>query len=130
MRSLRLLRYGAEAEQIRLKLLLRRQIGRVAMFGAAALLLLFALAVGHAAAFIALCERLTPLWSCAVLGGADLLVAALLAMLASASRPGAMERQALAQRRAAMDGVRAGLSLAALTRSVIMAVLAARRRRK
>ena len=96
MRPVNLAEVVARAELLRLRWLLRRQGGRVALVAVAAVFLLAALAGAHAAAIIALMTRVAPVWAVLIVAAADLVIAAGLLAAAAPDRPGPVEREARA----------------------------------
>jgi len=94
MRTLRLAKAAAQAEALRLREMARRQarcaaIACVALFFFAAFLV-----AGHVAIGMALVPMVTRLQAVLIVGGGDLLIALLLALIALLSKPGALEREA------------------------------------
>lgn len=103
MRSLRLARLAAKAELLRLRQLLRRQAIRGLFALAAAVFLFAALACLHVAAALALAARMTPVQAVLILAAVDAVIAIVLLAVAARDRPGAVEREALAVRKAAVE---------------------------
>lgn len=101
MRPVRLARAAAEAEGLRLKRLVRRQVLRVVYAVIALVFFLATLGVGHVVGWMLLRTRLTDLQALLVLLGADALLLVVFGLLAAVSHPGAVEREALEVRRAA-----------------------------
>jgi hypothetical protein len=113
MRSFDLLRVAAEAELLRLRAMLARQ-GRRAAFGAvAAVFLLGVLILGEIAGWQVLRLYVAPISATLILLGINLVFAAVFAGLAARSKPGHVEREALAVRRQAVDAARRASSLTA-----------------
>jgi hypothetical protein len=114
MRVLELARVAAEAEGLRLRHNARRTAVR-AVLGLIALgFLLGAIVLCHIAAWY----RLSMSWdepiAALIIAGVDLLVAAVLALLAMRSSAGRVEAEALALRRRALDHASTSLTLPAL----------------
>ena len=103
MRGFRLARIAAEAERLRLRLLLRRQIVRAVLGAGAVVFLLAALVALHVAAALALAEHLAPLNAALIVAAADVVVAIVLGLFATRNVPGRAEREALRVRRIAVD---------------------------
>jgi uncharacterized membrane protein len=114
MRTLQLARVAAEAEALRLRHNVRRTAVRTALGLAALCFLLGAIILCHVAAW----WRLSMSWdapsAALMVAGADLVVAVVLALLATRSSPGRVEAEALALRRRALDNVGNSLILPAL----------------
>jgi hypothetical protein len=126
VRPVRLGRAAAQAEWLRVRLMLRRTAVRGALFAAAVVFLLAAIAAGHVATWIALRPLLSPLWATACIGGGDLVLAILLLSLASRDVPSAAELEAAQMSRAARGALAREFMLFGLMRS-LMSLL---RRRK
>jgi hypothetical protein len=104
MRPLRLARIAAEAEGLRLRHQARRTAYR-AVLGLAALALLIGTVIfTHIAAWFWLRLSWEGQYVALTLAGADLVVAVILALLATLSSPGRVELEALAVRRRALEG--------------------------
>ena len=111
MRSFQLIRLAIEAEALRLRHHARRTLKRL-VFGYFALALLFgALMFGHVAAWYWLREHLAGQYVALIFAGVDLSLAVILAVLASRSTPGRLEREALEVRRRALDDAAGSLSV-------------------
>lgn len=102
MRAIRLARVAAQAEALRLRHLLRRQVTRVALAAVAAVFALGALIALHIAGAMALAEHISVIQSVLVVAGADAVVAIVLLAVAARDVPGAVEREALQLRRTAV----------------------------
>ena len=122
MRPVRLARAAAQAEWLRIQLMLRRTAVRGALFAAAMVFLLAAVAAGHVAAWLALRPLLTPLWATGAVGGGDLVLAILLLSLAARDVPGAAELEAAQMSRAARGALAREFMLFGLMRSVMSLV--------
>jgi hypothetical protein len=103
VRSYRLARVAAQAELLRLRLLLRRQAVRALLAMAAAVFAAAALVALHVAGAMALAESLSVVQATLVVAGVDALIALILMALAARDTPGAVEREALQLRRRALD---------------------------
>ena len=106
MRPFHLARLGAEAELLRLKLAASRTAVRLALAALAALFLACALAGLHVAAVLWLAGPLGPVGAVLAVAGGDLLIAALLVLIAARSVPGAMEAEARGLRDSALAELR------------------------
>ncbi len=132
MRTLRLARVAAEAEGLRLRSMARRIAVR-ALLGLLALVFLAGtLVFVHVALWYWL--RLSYEWQqvsvAALLGGADLVLAALLAMLAMRSSPSRTEVEALEIRRRAWRGVASTMALSTLMMPLLRLGVSVLRRRR
>jgi len=130
MRTLRLARIAAEAEGLRLRYSARRAAVR-AVLGLVALgFLLGALVFCQIAAWYWLRASWDRPAAALILAGAELVLAAILALLAAWSSPGRVELEALAVRRRALKAAISGLALSALATQLLrLAVDLLRRRR-
>ncbi|MEA2790764.1 MAG: hypothetical protein QOG73_3170 [Acetobacteraceae bacterium] len=116
MRPFRLARIAAEAELVRLRGMMTRIMTRV-IFGVVALFfLLGAMVFAHVAAWYEIRIGLDQsyLATAGILGGADLLLAIILLLLASRSSPSKVEVEALNVRRRAIEGIGSALTLTQL----------------
>ena len=132
MRPFRLARIAAEAEGVRLRGMAARIATRAA-FGILALVFLAgALVFAHLAAWYELRTALELSYLLAVgsLGGADLLVAIVLLLLASRSTPSRVEIEALEVRRKAIEGISSAMSITALLLPLLRLATSFRRRRR
>jgi hypothetical protein len=113
MRPGRLVRIAAEAEILRLRGMITRIAVRTALAGVALVFLLGALTSAHIAAWYWLRINLGQsfLATSGILGGLDLLIGIVCGLLASRSRPGRVEREALLVRRQAVAGLGNAFSL-------------------
>ena len=113
MRPVRLARIAAEAEGVRLRGLATRIATRVVLAVVALLFIIGAIMFAHVAAWyeIRIALDQTFLVTTGIMGGADLLIAIVLALLASRSRPSRVEREALDVRRKAIQGISGTLSV-------------------
>jgi len=114
MRTLRLLEVAAQAERLRLRAMLQRNLIRLAWAVGSAMFVAATIVCGHVAAIAAMSERLTLAQASGLVALADLVIAVILAVVVSHSRISAGERAALTLRRDAMSGIGSGLSWAAL----------------
>jgi hypothetical protein len=114
MRPLRLAKIAAEAEVLRLRRRARRTAFRVGFLGAAAVFALAALSFAHVAVFVALDGPFRPASAAVIVLGGDLAIALVLTLLASNSRPGAIEREARQVREHAVEQLENILASAAL----------------
>ena len=103
--SLRLAKAAIQAEILRLKVLLQRQARRAVFAVIALVFALFALAGLHIIAGVLLARVVSPLLALVIVVAADVVVAGILLVLASRSRPGQAEQEARAVRDEAWRGV-------------------------
>ena len=132
MHPFRLARIAAEAEGIRLKRLVSR-IAMRAIFAVVALLfVLGAIVFAHIAAWYWVRTGLdqTFLAATGILGGADLLVAIILGLLATRSAPSRLEREALDVRRKAIQAMTSSLNLIQMALPILRIAADYRRRRR
>jgi hypothetical protein len=107
-------RAAAQAEVLRIKSLIARQITRAVMGGVAAVFLVAVLVMVHVVAFIALGPLLPPLWDAVVILAFDLVVALLFGLLAAKSTPGPVEAEAKVIRDQALSEMKESLAIAAI----------------
>jgi hypothetical protein len=107
MNPFRLGRIAAEAEGLRLRGMVTRIAVRVVLGIIALLFAVGALVFAHFAAFYLIRVDLDQSYLAAIgiLGGVDLLIAIILVVLASRSRPSRVERESLEVRRKAIEGL-------------------------
>jgi hypothetical protein len=123
MRTLRLVRIAAQAEGVRLREQARRSMVR-AMLGVVAMVFLAAAVVfAHAAGWYWLRRYWTELDTALAMAGADIVIAALLLVLAARSSPGRLEREALAVRRQAWDSAAGSVAVSALVMQLLRQVM-------
>jgi hypothetical protein len=129
MRSLRLARIAAEAEGLRLRHVAQRNVVR-AVLGVVALGFLFvALAFCQVAVWYWLRMSFDRPPAALIQAGGNLVLAAILALLAARSSPGRVEVEALAIRRRALEDASRGLAFSTLVAQLIpLAVRLLRRR--
>jgi hypothetical protein len=102
MRTTRLVRIAAEAEALRLRRLVRRQIVR-GVLGAVALIFLgAALASAHIVGYFALRYVIAPVFAALIILGIDVVLCVVFVVLAVSNGPGEVEREALSVRRQAL----------------------------
>lgn len=132
MRPFRLARIAAEAEGVRLRALAARIATRAAFAIVALVFLAGALVFAHLAVWYELRTALglSYLLSVASLGGADLLVAIVLLLLASRSSPSRVEIEALEVRRKAIEGIGSAMSITAMLLPLVRLATSFRRRRR
>jgi hypothetical protein len=113
MRPIRLARIAAEAEGVRLRGFITRVVTRLILAVIAFLFVLGAIVFGHVAAWYEIRTALdqTFLVTTGIVGGADLIVAIILGLLASRSSPSRVEVEALEVRRNAIQGIQSTLSI-------------------
>ncbi|MDR3537519.1 MAG: hypothetical protein P4L71_13565 [Acetobacteraceae bacterium] len=131
MRTLRLARVAVEAEGLRLRSMARRIATRVLIGLLAMVFLAGAFVFAHVALWYWL--RLDYEWrqisTAAVLGGGDLVLAALLTLLATRTSPSRTEVEALEIRRRAWHGVASSMALSALLMPLLRLGVSVLRRR-
>ena len=127
MRSFNLVKIAAEAEILRIRALVARQ-ARCAAFGAGALVFgLAVLALAEIAGWQTLRLYITGIVATLILLGVNLVIAAVLGLLAARSSPSHTEDEALRVRREALNGARGALSI---TAAVPLLRLVGRKRRR
>ena len=114
MRVLRLARIAAEAEVLRLRRIALRTGFRAAYGVLALVFVIAALALAHAAAWLALIKLVGPVSAALIVMGVDLLIAVIFGALAARSAPDRIEREALQIRRTATQQMVRSLSLVML----------------
>ncbi|MBC9178380.1 hypothetical protein [Pseudoroseomonas ludipueritiae] len=114
MRSLRLLNVAWEAERTRLGLRVQREVRRVILLLAAAVMAGAAFAMLHLVAWIAIGDALSPLWKAIVIFAADIVLALVLAMVAMRNPPSTAELEAASIRRTALHEARNGIGVSLL----------------
>ena len=130
MRTLRLARIAAEAEGLRLRQRVRRAAIRTA-FGILAMgCLAGAVVFGHVSAWFWLRLYWESLHTALILTGADVVLAAVLALLAARSSPGRVELDALAVRRQAIERATSTLAFSALAGQLLRLIASAVLRRR
>ena len=111
---------------LRLSYQARRTANRFVFGCFAAALLLGAVGFLHVAAWYWLREFLAGKYVALIFGGVDLLVAVILAVLASRSTPGRLELEALDVRRRALDDAAGSLTISSLLVRVIDLLISSR----
>jgi hypothetical protein len=132
MRPFRLARIAAEAEGVRLRGMMSRIVSR-AVYGLIALFfVLGAVVFAHIAAWYEIRIGLDQsyLATAGILGGADLVLAVVLGLLAARSSPSRVEVEALEVRRKAIEGIRSASTLSQLALPVLRLLSDFRRRRR
>jgi len=127
LRPIRLVRLAATSEGLRLRYFMRRVAVRAALGCVALFLLLDGLVFGHIAVWYSLREYLPRHLTALILTVVDLLLALVLAMIASRSRPGLAEREAKLVRERALDDVVNSLTISALVMRTVEMFTRARR---
>ena len=132
MRPVSLARVAAEAEGVRLRAMVARMVTRAAYAAVALVFLLCALGFAHVAAWYAISSRLalTPIETAGVLGGVDLVIAIILALLARRSTPSRVEREALQVRREAVANLRSAVNVTQVALPLLRFALPLARRRR
>jgi uncharacterized membrane protein len=126
MRPVALARIAVQAEVIRLRAMASRIAVRVLLVVIALLFVIGAIVFAHIAAWLWL-DR-PALASAGILGGVDLGVAVIFAILATRSGPGAPEREAIAVRRQALEGIGGTITLLRLVARMLQVFERMRRR--
>lgn len=132
MRPLRLARIAIEAEGVRLRGMATRIVTRIIFAVLALFFVLGAVIFGHVAAWyeIRTALDLSYLATTGILGGADLLLAIILAFLATRSTPSRVEVEALDVRRKAIEGIGSAMSLTRLVIPILRIVSGMRGRKR
>ena len=132
MRPFRLARIAAEAEGLRLRGMATRIVTRIGYAVVALFFVLGAVVFAHVAAWYELRIELNQgfLAAAGILGGVDLLLAAILGFLASRSAPSRVEVEALDVRRKAIEGIAGALSLTQLVIPLLRLASGLGRRRR
>lgn len=132
MRPFKLARIAAEAEGVRLRAMMTRMVIRAMLAAVALFFALAAVVFVHIAAWYEIRVGLAQsyLATAGILGGADLLLAIILALLAGRSSPSAVEVEALEVRRKAIEGIGGALSLSRLIIPIVRLVADLRRPRR
>jgi hypothetical protein len=114
MRTFRLARIAAEAEGLRLRQRAQRTVIRAA-FGMIAMgFLIGAVIFVHLAAWYWIRQTLRDEYAALILGGADFVLAMVLAFLATRSAPGRVELEALAVRQRAVENAVSSIAVSSL----------------
>ena len=119
MRSLRLARIAAEAEGLRLRRGAQRTALRAIYVIVALGFFAWAVLFAHVAAWFWLRLSWEARHAALIVAGADLVLAVLLAVLASFLSPGRVEREALEVRRRAIESVGGALAFSAMAMQVL-----------
>jgi hypothetical protein len=119
MRTLRLARIAAEAEGLRLRQRVQRTAIRIAFAIVATGFLAGAVVFAHISAWLWLRLYWESLHTALILTGVDLVLAALLALLAARSSPSRIEREALAVRRQAISRATSALAFSTLAAQLL-----------
>jgi hypothetical protein len=131
MRTLRLARIAAEAEGVRLRQQARRTVVRVTIGLIGLIFAGWALAFAHVAAWYWLRESVG--WAepgaAIAITGADLIIAAVLVVLAARSSPGRVELEALQVRQQALESATSGFALTTVLVQTVRLVLNLLRRK-
>lgn len=127
MRSANLLKIAAEAEVLRLRALIKRQVRRGTYGTIAATFAVAVLTLAEVAAWQGLRLKVEAIPATLILLGINLLIAAVFGLLAARSTPSRTEQEALRVRRQALDAARGSLAFATLVPTATH-LLTARRR--
>jgi len=130
MRTLRLARIAAEAEGLRLRHQVQRTVTR-AVFGIVALVFLFAtLVFAHVALWAWIRLHFERQQTALIIGGGDLVLAIVCAVLAARSSPSQVEVEALEIRRRAISNVGGTLAWSGMAVQVLRVFARLRSRRR
>ena len=129
MRTLRLARVAAEAEGLRLRCAAQRTVTRAVLGTIAFAFVLAALVFLHLALWYWLRQSLDRPAAALIIGGGELVLAAILGLLAARSSPGRIEAEALAVRRRALESATSGLAISALATQLLPLAIRLIRRR-
>jgi hypothetical protein len=128
VRSINLLKVAAQAELVRLRILLARQ-GRRAAFGVAAVIfVLGVLSLAEVTGWQVLRLYVAAISATLILLGTNFVIAAVFGLLAARSSPSNAEQEALRVRRQALDTARGAFALTAAI-PIVSTLLQLRRRR-
>jgi membrane-bound ClpP family serine protease len=132
LRPVRLARIAAEAETLRLRGLVSRIATRAALAAVALVFLLAVLVFVHIAIWYALITiaGLSFLVSTGIVGGADLVIAIILGLVARSSTPSETEAEALDVRRRAIQGLPHTLSVSQMMLPVLEMAATARQKKQ
>jgi hypothetical protein len=119
MRTLRLARIAAEAEGIRLRRRVQRNVVRAVMTLIALWFLLAAVVFFHVAGWFWLRERWEAPASAMIVAGVDIVLAGLLGLLAARSSASRTEIEALAVRQRAMESITSTLAVSTLATQLL-----------
>lgn len=129
MRSLRLARVAAEAEGLRLRYAAQRTVTRAVLGMIAFALFLGALIFFHIALWYWLRRTFDRPPTALIIGGAELVLAAILGLIAAKSSPGRIEAEALQIRRRALENASSGMAVSALATQLVPLAIRLMRRR-
>lgn len=127
MRSANLVKIAAEAEVLRLRALIKRQVRRGTYGTIAATFAVAVLTLAEVAAWQGLRLKVEAIPATLILLGINLLIAAVFGLMAARSTPSRTEQEALRVRRQALDAARGSLAFATLVPTATH-LLTARRR--
>jgi hypothetical protein len=132
MRPFRLARIAAEAESVRLRGMISRIVTRAVLAFVALLFLLGAVVFVHVAAWYEIRIGLNQsyLATAGILGGADLVLAVLIGLLAARSSPSKVELEALEVRHKAIEGLGSALTLGQMALPLLRLLAGFRRRKR
>jgi hypothetical protein len=114
MRATSLIRVAAEAENLRIRRLLKRQGMRAALGLAGVVFILGVLALANIAGWQVLRLYVSAISATLIMLGVNLLIAAIFGLLTARSSPSRTEREALEVRRRALQEAHSSLALGAL----------------
>ncbi|HYZ25143.1 MAG TPA: hypothetical protein VE690_23640 [Rhodopila sp.] len=132
MNPVRLARIAAEAETLRLRAMAGRYVQRIVFAIVALLFMLAVLVFVHVIAWYALnaSANLGFYNACLIVGGVDLLIALLFLALAARSAPSSAEREAVAVRQRAIEGMQQFGTYSQLALPALRLAASMRRRRR
>jgi hypothetical protein len=113
VRSINLLKIAAEAELLRLRALIRRQVRRGVFGAVAAVFAVVVLELAEVAGWQALRLKVQPIPATLIVLGVNLSIAAVFGVLAARSAPSHAEQEALEVRRQALEAARGSLAFTA-----------------
>jgi hypothetical protein len=119
MRTVSLARVAAQAEAIRLRAFASRTVVRATLAGIAVFFLIAGLVAGHIAGGMALTPYVGPLRATLIVGGADLVIAVILALIAASSKESRVEIEALQVRKSAQAQLGEEVAMAAILAPVL-----------
>jgi hypothetical protein len=128
MRTLRLARIAAEAEGLRLRERAQRTAVRAAFGMVAMIFVLGVLVFLHIAAWYWIRQSWQQEYAALILAGADLVLALVLAFMASRSAPSLVEVEALAVRQRAVESAMSSLAMSSLALQLLRLVMDLMRR--
>ncbi len=114
MRNVSLARVAAQAEALRLRAFVNRNVVRAILAGIAVFFLIAAIVAGHIAGAMALTRYVDPLRATLIVGAVDLVIALVFGLIAATSKPSRIEIEALEVRRTAQAQLTEAVAMTAL----------------